>query len=167
MKGARRKGRFSNVWQGRTFAWRIMLARRATGAAQIAMRYVTHYLRATTQEIAGMKRGPKPFGDHTMTAAERQARYRTAHADGARAARRLRRCLRQDLTAPLCVAFRRCRDEGRQSARPAGRIRTRLRRVEQRARQGKRGSWYTITMVYGHQSISLCHDREVSRPDRS
>ncbi len=24
-----------------------------------------------------MKRGPKPIGDHTMTAAERQARYRT------------------------------------------------------------------------------------------
>src|SRR5271157_492204 len=30
-----------------------------------------------------MKRGPKPMSDHTMTAAERQARYRTAHADGA------------------------------------------------------------------------------------
>ena len=30
-----------------------------------------------------MKRGPKPIGDHTMTAAERQARYRAAHADGA------------------------------------------------------------------------------------
>ena len=30
-----------------------------------------------------MKRGPKPIGDHTMTPAERQARYRTAHADGA------------------------------------------------------------------------------------
>jgi hypothetical protein len=47
------------------------------------MRYVTHYLRATTQEIAAMKRGPKPIGDHTMTAAERQARYRMAHAEGA------------------------------------------------------------------------------------
>ncbi len=30
-----------------------------------------------------MKRGPKPFGDHTMTPAERQARFRAAHADGA------------------------------------------------------------------------------------
>lgn len=30
-----------------------------------------------------MKRGPKPIGDRTMTAAERQARYRAAHADGA------------------------------------------------------------------------------------
>ena len=30
-----------------------------------------------------MKRGPKPVGDHTMTPAERQARYRTLHADGA------------------------------------------------------------------------------------
>ena len=30
-----------------------------------------------------MKRGAKPIGDHTMTPAERQARYRTAHADGA------------------------------------------------------------------------------------
>ncbi len=47
------------------------------------MRYVTYYLRATTREIAGMKRGPKPIGDHTMTAAERQARYRASHADGA------------------------------------------------------------------------------------
>ncbi len=47
------------------------------------MRYVTHYLRATTQEIAGMTRGPKPIGDHTMTAAERQARYRASHVDGA------------------------------------------------------------------------------------
>src|SRR5208282_6521923 len=46
-------------------------------------RYVTHYLRARTQEIAGMKRGPKPIGDHTMTPAERQARYRASHADGA------------------------------------------------------------------------------------
>ena len=30
-----------------------------------------------------MKRGPKPTGDHTMTPAERQARYRAAHAAGA------------------------------------------------------------------------------------
>jgi hypothetical protein len=47
------------------------------------MRYVTHYLRATTREVAGMKRGPKPIGDHTMTAAERQARYRASHTDRA------------------------------------------------------------------------------------
>ena len=30
-----------------------------------------------------MKRGPKPIGDHTMTSAERQARFRAAHAYGA------------------------------------------------------------------------------------
>ena len=30
-----------------------------------------------------MKRGAKPISDHTMTPAERQARYRAAHADGA------------------------------------------------------------------------------------
>lgn len=30
-----------------------------------------------------MKRGPKPIGETTMTPAERQARYRAAHADGA------------------------------------------------------------------------------------
>ncbi len=30
-----------------------------------------------------MKRGRKPIGDHAMTLAERQARYRAAHADGA------------------------------------------------------------------------------------
>jgi hypothetical protein len=29
-----------------------------------------------------MKRGPKPLGDKAMTGAERQARYRAAHADG-------------------------------------------------------------------------------------
>ena len=30
-----------------------------------------------------MSRGPKPQGDRAMTAAERQARFRAAHADGA------------------------------------------------------------------------------------
>jgi hypothetical protein len=30
-----------------------------------------------------VKRGPRPIGERTMTAAERQARYRAAHADGA------------------------------------------------------------------------------------
>ena len=30
-----------------------------------------------------MKRGPKPFGNKAMTAAERQARFRAAHANGA------------------------------------------------------------------------------------
>jgi hypothetical protein len=30
-----------------------------------------------------MKRGPKPIGETTMTHAERQARYRAAHADSA------------------------------------------------------------------------------------
>jgi hypothetical protein len=30
-----------------------------------------------------MKRGPKPIGEQTMTHAERQARYRAAHQDGA------------------------------------------------------------------------------------
>jgi hypothetical protein len=30
-----------------------------------------------------MKPGPKPIGGETMTGAERQARYRAAHADGA------------------------------------------------------------------------------------
>ena len=30
-----------------------------------------------------MKRGPKPISGQTMTPAERQARYRAAHADGA------------------------------------------------------------------------------------
>jgi hypothetical protein len=30
-----------------------------------------------------MKRGPKPIGETVMTHAERQARYRGAHADGA------------------------------------------------------------------------------------
>ncbi len=30
-----------------------------------------------------MKRGPKPIGERTMTPAERQARYRATHADGA------------------------------------------------------------------------------------
>lgn len=30
-----------------------------------------------------MPRGPKPIGEKTMTAAERQARYRAARADGA------------------------------------------------------------------------------------
>ena len=30
-----------------------------------------------------MKRGPKPLGEQTMTPAERQARYRAAHAEGA------------------------------------------------------------------------------------
>ncbi len=29
-----------------------------------------------------MSRGPKPQGDRAMTAAERQARFRQAHADG-------------------------------------------------------------------------------------
>jgi len=29
-----------------------------------------------------MSRGPKPLGDRAMTAAERQARFRQAHADG-------------------------------------------------------------------------------------
>ena len=29
-----------------------------------------------------MKRGPKPLGNKAMTAAERQARFRAAHADG-------------------------------------------------------------------------------------
>ena len=30
-----------------------------------------------------MKRGPKPFGNKAMTAAERQARFRAVHANGA------------------------------------------------------------------------------------
>ncbi len=30
-----------------------------------------------------MKRGPKPIGERTMRPAERQARYRATHADGA------------------------------------------------------------------------------------
>ena len=30
-----------------------------------------------------MKRGPKPFGNKAMTAAERQARFRATHANGA------------------------------------------------------------------------------------
>lgn len=47
------------------------------------MRYVTHYLRDATQELEAMKRGPKPIGAQTMTPAERQARYRAAHAEGA------------------------------------------------------------------------------------
>jgi len=48
--------------------------RRQRAKPPTVMRYVTHYLRATMQEIAGMKRGPKPIGDYTMTPAERQAR---------------------------------------------------------------------------------------------
>ena len=47
------------------------------------MRHVTHYLRDATQGIEEMKRGPKPIGEMTMTHAERQARYRAAHADDA------------------------------------------------------------------------------------
>jgi len=47
------------------------------------MRYVTHYMRDATQGIEVMKRGPKPIGETAMTHAERQARYRAAHANGA------------------------------------------------------------------------------------
>lgn len=47
------------------------------------MRYVTHYLHGGMQGIEAMQRGPKPIGATTMTPAERQARYRAAHADGA------------------------------------------------------------------------------------
>src|SRR5271166_1815694 len=47
------------------------------------MRYVTHYLHGAQPGIKEMKRGPKPIGAAAMTPAERQARYRTAHADGA------------------------------------------------------------------------------------
>ena len=47
------------------------------------MRHVTYYLRDATQGIEAMKRGPKPIGATVMTHAERQARYRAAHADGA------------------------------------------------------------------------------------
>jgi len=37
-----------------------------------------------------MSRGPKPIGDRAMTAAERQARFRQAHADGSPKIRYLR-----------------------------------------------------------------------------
>jgi hypothetical protein len=46
------------------------------------MRHVTHYLHGAQPGIEAMKRGPKPIGETVMTHAERQARYRAAHADG-------------------------------------------------------------------------------------
>jgi hypothetical protein len=47
------------------------------------MCHVTYYLHGAEQGIEAMKRGPKPIGEQPMTHAERQARYRAAHADGA------------------------------------------------------------------------------------
>jgi hypothetical protein len=47
------------------------------------MSYVTHYLHAALQGNKAVKRGPKPIGETPMTVAERQARYRAVHADGA------------------------------------------------------------------------------------
>jgi hypothetical protein len=47
------------------------------------MRHVTYYLHGAQPGIEAMKRGPKPIGDQAMTHAERQARYRAAHEDGA------------------------------------------------------------------------------------
>jgi hypothetical protein len=44
-------------------------------AEHVLIRYVTNVDRL-------MSRGPKPLGERAMTAAERQARFRAAHADG-------------------------------------------------------------------------------------
>jgi hypothetical protein len=44
---------------------------------------VTYYLHGAQPGIEVMKRGPKPIGETAMTHAERQARYRAAHANGA------------------------------------------------------------------------------------
>jgi hypothetical protein len=59
----------------------------------IVMRHVTHYLHGAQPGIERVtcppkpwrrgKRGPKPISEQPMTHAERQARYRAAHAEGA------------------------------------------------------------------------------------